>query len=177
MPSFLTSILLLINENNAFPKFSDQWSKGKWVRERERDKERNRLPKSCWNFSLIILERNFEKYPGKINFPHLSEYSNLNMKTWGIIWKDHTQCFWLCSVSQIFFFYLPRLFYNLVQILPLRPQPPSLMISLTSYILRWSEGRKKGNQTMLHLKLTVSKYAFWNLGLEGELDGGHLAQS
>ena len=30
---------------------------------------------------------------------------------------------------------------------------------------------------MLRLKLTVSKYTFWNLGLEGELDGGHLAQS
>ena len=30
---------------------------------------------------------------------------------------------------------------------------------------------------MLHLKLTLSKYAFWNLGLEGELDGGHFIQS
>lgn len=30
--------------------------------------------------------------------------------------------------------------------------------------------------SLLHVKLTVSKCTFWNLGLEGELDGDHLAQ-
>lgn len=83
VPSFLIAVLLLMITMH----FSSSVKKRAKASEKKREREKEKLiPKICWDFfPLIILGRNLEKYPGKINFLHLSEYSNLNVKTNAII--------------------------------------------------------------------------------------------
>lgn len=72
-------------------------------------------------------------------------------------------CFWLFTVSEFFTCLEHVLYYrytNSDSDFTSVPQSPSSMISLASYIFRWCEGRKKGHQTMLHLKLICVQMCF-----------------
>lgn len=91
------------------------------------------------------------------------------MKICAIIWKDHTRDFWLSSVSQIFFFTCLDCSVIWFRFYLFFPTPIFNDSSNKVHLMKWS--RKKDDQIMLHLKLTV-QICFLEPGVRGWVGQG-----